>query len=75
MTISDLKSAAILLNRYDIIQMLLGISNETVLNHLAQGPAKLQEVKVGVAKRIALSESSREQFFSDFQLSWFCSTN
>ena len=48
----DLKSVATLLTRYYAIQKLLGLSNEILSINVAQGAAKLQEVKVGGLKKM-----------------------
>ena len=51
MEISDLKRAAMLLIIYNTIQKMQGLSDETLYICVAQGAAKLQEVKVGGKKK------------------------
>ena len=52
MAILSLKSANTLLTRYYTIQKLWGILNEIFWIGVAQGAAKLPEVKVGGLKKI-----------------------
>ena len=48
---SDLKNDNLLLTRYFTIQKMWGLSNEILCNRVAQGAAKLLEVKVGCLKK------------------------
>ena len=50
--ISDLDSAATLLTRHYTIQNLQELSNEVLYIHVAQGTAKLLEIKFGDLKKI-----------------------
>ena len=60
--ISDPKSAAPLLTRYYSIQNLWGISNDILCMFIAQGAAKLPEVKVeSLKKRWKMWLSTQEQ--------------
>ena len=59
----DLKNVATLLTRYYAIQKLLGLSNEILFINVAQGAAKLQEVKVGGLKKTALCMRSENFYY------------
>ena len=52
MKVSDLKSAAILLDKYFTIEKLWGPSNEKLCIGVAKGATKLLEVKVGGPKKM-----------------------